>query len=76
MPKPMPATHESDGKYRWSAFHKALRNSATAPELVSTYWDSSDWSEDEFPEKTRRPHRFYIDEDINLVDLVEAKYLP
>jgi hypothetical protein len=66
MAKPTPATHESDGKYRWSAFRKAIRDSASAPELMSTNWDSSDWSEEEFPEETRRPHRFYIDEDISM----------
>ncbi|KAG5803681.1 hypothetical protein H9Q74_002915 [Fusarium xylarioides] len=65
MAKPSPDTHDADGKKRWSVFRKAIRDSATAPELMSTYLDQDDWSEDEFPEETRRPHRFYIDEDIS-----------
>ncbi|RBA11195.1 hypothetical protein FPRO05_04368 [Fusarium proliferatum] len=63
--KMSPGTDDAARKYRWSAFRKAIRDFATAPELMSTYLDQDDWSESEFPEETRRPHRFYIDEDIN-----------
>ncbi|KAF4445238.1 hypothetical protein FACUT_105 [Fusarium acutatum] len=63
--KMSPGTDDAAGKQRWNAFRKAIRNFATAPELVSMYWDEDDWSESEFPENTRRPHRFFIDEDIN-----------
>ncbi|RBQ65726.1 hypothetical protein FVER14953_09820 [Fusarium verticillioides] len=66
MPKPSPYTHESDGLYRWSAFRKAIQDSASAPELMNTYWGISDWYEAEFPEETRRPHRFYIAEDTSM----------
>ncbi|RKL30432.1 hypothetical protein BFJ72_g11545 [Fusarium proliferatum] len=63
--KMSPGTDDAARKYRWSAFRKAIRDFATAPELMSTYLDQDYWSESEFPEETRRPHRFYIDEDIN-----------
>ncbi|KAF5644948.1 hypothetical protein F52700_2430 [Fusarium sp. NRRL 52700] len=59
-----PGTGDAAARQRWSAFRKAIRDSATAPELMSTYLDEDDWSESEDPEKTRRPHRFFIDEDI------------
>ncbi|KAF4490201.1 hypothetical protein FAGAP_11021 [Fusarium agapanthi] len=59
-----PGTDDTAVKQRWSVFRKAIRDYATAPELMSTDWDEDDWSESEDPEETRRPHRFYIDEDI------------
>ncbi|KAF5580246.1 hypothetical protein FPANT_9387 [Fusarium pseudoanthophilum] len=58
MPKP-----RSDGNYRWHAFRNAVHDCASASELLGMSWDTSDWFEARFPEETRRPHRFYIEED-------------
>ncbi|KAF5667693.1 hypothetical protein FCIRC_9851 [Fusarium circinatum] len=58
-----PGTDDVALKLRWGEFRKAIRDSATSPELASD-WDEDDWSEAEDPEWTRRPHRFYIDQDI------------
>ncbi|KAF4337348.1 hypothetical protein FBEOM_8783 [Fusarium beomiforme] len=67
MTPPTPKNIEADGKERFTALCEGIRRLETTPELLGRYegYHSGGRSEPEFPQKTRRPHRFILDEDWN-----------